>query len=118
MMENDPVSDLLEDIPGCRAATHANLTTRVTYRAASRSDIDQHTCESACARAAELLGDAPRPDGSQSDLAAVLTPDTTDLYLRRAEEPDEVIICTFGRRTSPNEALQKMYATSEKLSEH
>ena len=56
MMENDPVSALPEDIPGCRAATHANLTTRVTYRAASRSDIDQHTCESACARAAELLG--------------------------------------------------------------
>ena len=118
MMENDPVSDLLEGIPGCSAAMHANLTTRVTYHAASRSGMDQHTCESVCARASELLGDAPRPDGSQSDLAAVLTPDRTDLYLRRTEEPDEVIVCTFGPDASPNAALQKMYATSEKLSEH
>lgn len=94
----DELDALREKYKGCNALAFADLSTKMILVTDSGSNLRREALDALCTEAALLLGANGEPALADrpSDLASAASPTQLRVFVRAAEEPNDVLCCICG----------------------
>jgi len=94
----DELDALREKYEGCTALAFADLSTKMILVTDSGSNLRREALDALCAEAAVLLGANGKPALADrpGDMASVAVTGQLRVFLRAAQEPNDVLCCICG----------------------
>ena len=115
--ELDALRDKFE---GCRTLAFADLSTQMVLVTDSNSNLRREALDALCTEAALLLGAKGKPAlGDQSaKVAAVVATPATRIFVRAAENPNDVLCCICGPKIDATAFVTDAQNCVDRISGH